>query len=178
MNSDLTIRPEQPADFAAIRAVVSKAFGQEAEADLVEAIRASAHYIADLALVAEVDQRVVGHTMISGATLETQTGSQRVVMLSPLAVAPSRQRQGIGGALVRAVCEAAERTGNGMVLLEGDPNYYSRFGFEPSFEYGIELPLPNWAPREAGQLLRLSGFDPALSGRVVYPPAFADLPDD
>ena len=33
----------------------------------------------------------------------------------------------------------------------------------------------HWAPAEAGQILRLTNYDPALRGAVIYPPAFDDL---
>jgi putative acetyltransferase len=57
-------------------------------------------------------------------------------------------------------------------VLEGSPVYYGRFGFEPSADYGIHLPLPDWAPPEAAQVLRLRNYDPSIRGHVVYPPAF------
>ncbi len=93
-------------------------------------------------------------------------------LLSPLAVLPVRQGAGIGGALVRAAVAAADRRDEPLVVLEGSPAYYRRFGFEPSYEHGIDLPLPDWAPREAGQVARLTRYDPTLTGTVVYPPAF------
>jgi putative acetyltransferase len=65
-----------------------------------------------------------------------------------------------------------------MVVLEGSPAYYGRLGFEHSMRYGIVIPLPEWAPPEAAQVMRLSAFDPAdpsLRGTVVYPAAFDGL---
>lgn len=176
MTSTPTIRAEQPGDFAAIRTLVAAAFGSDEEADLVEAIRSSAQYIPELALVAEIDGEIVGHVMISGATLRSDQVDQPVVMLAPLAVAPSLQRRGIGSALVRAVCALAEQRGAAQVFLEGGPAYYSRLGFEPANEYDIAMPLPDWAPPEAAQILRFSSFDPTLRGRVVYPPHFDSAP--
>ena len=38
---------------------------------------------------------------------------------------------------------------------------------------GIQIDLPDWAPREAGQAYPLSAYDESLRGHVVYPPAFA-----
>ncbi len=173
----IVIRPEQPADVAAIRTLVAAAFAPEPVADLVEAIRDSRHYVAEMALVAEAAGTVVGHVMISGATLRTEDDDRPVVMLSPLAVAETNRRQGIGGALVRAVCAIAEERGEPLVIVEGDPAYYGRFGFEHSLLHGIEIDLPDWAPPEAAQVMRLSNYDPSLIGRVLYPPAFADLGD-
>ena len=170
--SGLLIRPERPADFPAIRALVAGAFGSDAEADLVEAIRASEHYIAEMALVAELDGQVIGHVMISGATLRSSAGDRSIVMLSPLAVTPSHQKTGVGSALVRAAAAIADERAEPLCVVEGDPAYYGRFGFEPSYQHGIEITVPDWAPREAGQVLRLAAYDSSLTGSVVYPPAF------
>ena len=95
-----------------------------------------------------------------------------VASLSPLAVSPESQRNGVGSALVRAVTAAADERGEPLVLLEGSPLYYGWLGFEDARKHGIEFKLPSWAPPDAGQVLRLAGYDRALRGRVVYPPAF------
>ena len=172
------IRPETSADHEAIRDVVAAAFGSDVEAQLVDRIRASPEYVADLALVACSDGEVVGHVMVSGAVIRSIRGDRRIAMLSPLAVDPDHQRRGIGGALVRAVVAAADDRGEPLVVLEGSPAYYGRFGFEHSLRYGIEIALPDWAPPEAAQVIRLGSFDPddpTLRGSVVYPAAFAGL---
>ena len=168
----VVIRPETEQDHEAIAGVVERAFGSPAEAHLVEAIRASPEYIADLALVALVDDRVVGHVMISRCTLIDGDTERGIVMLAPLAVDPSQQGRGVGTALVRAACDGTDERGEPFVVLEGDPRYYSRFGFGPAAEHGITLPLPDWAPPAAAQVLRLSHDDPSLRGTVIYPGSF------
>lgn len=168
------IRPERPADFAAIAEVVEAAFGSPLEARLVEALRASEYYIAELALVAEQAQAVVGHVMVTFATLVGAAGTHPIHNLSPLAIAPDFQRQGIGDALVREVAARAEALGAPVIVLAGDPAYYGRLGFEPAARYGIDLPLPDWATPASAQLLRLGSHALPAPGRVVYPPAFAD----
>lgn len=172
------IRPERVDDVPAIAAVVEAAFGSPAEARLVEAIRASDEYLPEVSLVAELGGRVVGHVMISGATLLGDDGERPIVMLSPLAVAPDHQRQGIGAALVRAAVRGAEAMAEPLVVLEGSPDYYGGLGFEPAGAYGITLPLPSWAPPAAAQVVRLSAYDPSLRGRVVYPPAFETVAEE
>jgi putative acetyltransferase len=169
-----TIRPETPADHAAIAAVVGDAFGSPVEVRLVEAIRASAYYRPELALVACVDDRVVGHVMISGTPLWIGDEPRTIAMLSPLAVAPDQHGRGIGSALVRDVVQRADDAGEPLVVLEGSPVFYGRLGFEHSVPHGIELPIEDWAPPEAAQVQRLRAYDPALRGRVVYPPAFSE----
>ena len=98
-------------------------------------------------------------------------------MLSPLAVAPARQRQGIGSALVRSVTALAAAAGEPLVILQGDPAFYGRLGFEPAADYGIAMPLPSWAPPEAAQVMRLPRYDDAVRGRIAHPPAFDEVAD-
>ena len=184
-----TIRPERGDELretAAIGIVVAGAFGSAAEALLVERIRASAGYVPEASLVADADGRIVGHVMLSRFALhnendgdgEREDGIRRILGLSPLAVAPDWQRRGVGSALVEAAVNVAELAGEPLVVLEGSPVYYGRLGFEWSVPHGITIDLPSWAPREAAQIRRLSNYDPAFRGRVVYPPAFDDLAAD
>lgn len=131
-----------------------------------------------MALVAEIGDELAGHVRISGAVIRNADGERRISMLSPLAVVPSRQREGTGGALVRAAIAVAEARGEPLVILENSPTYYGRLGFENSTRYGIDIHLPDWAPPEAAQVMRLSSFDPeepSLRGAVVYPKAFESL---
>ena len=174
----ISIRAEQPGDEPGIAAVVEAAFGSPAEARLVDLIRASSGFWPDLSLVAEDGDRLVGHVMISAATLERGGESSGIANLSPLAVAPDRQRHGIGAALVRAVTQRADERGEPLVVLEGSPDYYGRLGFEPADPLGIHMTLPDWAPPEAAQVLRLRAYDPSVQGRVVYPPAFDEVAHD
>lgn len=189
--SGLIIRPETSSDYVRIHRLVADAFGRQVEAGLVEKIRSSECYIPALALVAEHNGTVVGHVMVSNALLRSNTGDQVVAMLSPLAVLPESQRLGIGAALVHEVCERTGDQDYTFVVLEGSPAYYGRLGFEPASNYGITLPMPEWAPQEAAQLRRLAGFDTdigrtidatagstrdsVLAGRVVYPEPFHGL---
>ncbi len=175
MSDTTQVRAETPADHDAVRRVVVAAFGRTAEADLVEALRRDPHGTTPLALVAERQGSVVGHVMVSAAELHTPTGTRAVGLLAPLAVHPDHQGEGVGTALVRSVADLADACGEPFLLVEGDPAYYGRFGFEPAIAHGIRLPLPEWAPSGAAQLLRLSGDDPTLRGTVTYPPAFDGL---
>lgn len=169
--AEITIRSERPDDVDVIAEVVEAAFASPVEARLVAALRGSDDFLPDLSLVAELDGRIVGHVMISYATLQDGDVQHRVASLAPLAVAPDVQGRGIGSALVHEVTARGSR-GEPLVVLQGDPGYYRRFGFEQSVPLGIHLTLPSWAPEEAAQVMRLAGYDPSLHGLVVYPSAF------
>ncbi len=174
-DDEVTIRTERAGDEPASAALVAAGFGSPAEARLVELLRASPGFWPELALVAESGGEVVGHVMISEAILDDEGRTRPVATLSPLAVAPDRQGEGIGSTLVRAVTARARERGEPLVVLEGSPAYYGRFGFEPATGHGIHIDLPDWAPPEAAQVLWLRTRDPSLRGRVVYPPAFAEV---
>ena len=160
MPASVVIRPESDGDHDDIGRVVAAAFGSEVEARLVDRIRASPEYLAGMALVALVGDDVVGHVMVSQAVISSDDGDRRISMLSPLAVLPGSQRRGIGGALVRAAIAAADARGEAMVVLEGSPHYYRRFGFEPADRYGITIHLPEWAPPEGGASRTAHGVRP------------------
>jgi putative acetyltransferase len=170
--TDVLVRPEREADFDAISEVVRLAFRSHVEERIVRDIRASDYYIPGLALVATVDDRVVGHVMVSHTDLEADGVRQRIAMLSPLAVHPAEQGNGIGGRLVRAVIDRADEFGEPLIVLEGSPLYYPRFGFRYSVPEGIIIHLPDWAPPEAAMMIPLTAYRPELRGTVVYPPAF------
>lgn len=103
------------------------AFGQPAEANLVETLRAAG---ADALSLVAVADTVVGHILFTPVVVES--ASTRVVGmgLAPMAVLPDRQRQGIGSQLVRRGVEILRERGCPFVVVVGHPEYYPRFGFE------------------------------------------------
>lgn len=106
-----------------------RAFGQDAAAVLVDALRAGGY--AEVSLVAEVAGRVVGHILFSRLPIRTAAGTVDAVSLAPMAVLPDHQRHGIGGELVRAGLEARRAGGHRIAVVLGHPAFYRRFGFTP-----------------------------------------------
>jgi putative acetyltransferase len=168
----MNIRCENRSDYPAIAELNRLAFEQENEAKLVESIRHSDCYIPELSLVAELNGAIAGHILFSYINLVGQENLQ-VLGLAPVAVRPEFQRQGVGSALVRAGLEAAEARGELMVIVLGNPQFYSRFGFESSVSYGIESPFP--VPAEVFMIKPLKNYQGKYRGKVVYPPAFNGL---
>jgi putative acetyltransferase len=170
------IEPERPADHAAIGEVVRAAFSHhQSVSRLVELVRESPHFLPELSLVARRDGAVVGHVMISRAHLrdDAQDTTHDVLTLSPLAVAPAAQGDGIGSSLVRAALAGAQSRPEPLITLEGSPRYYPRFGFRDCRELGITIALPTWAPPEAGMVRTLPSYTPSVRGQLVYPTAFS-----
>jgi putative acetyltransferase len=172
MSTDVTIRPERADDPPAIRAVVEAAFGTDrVVGDLVDALRSSTAWRAELSLVAEKDGELIGHVLATRGWLDTPQVLVDVLVLSPLSVRPASQRRGVGAQLVnRLLANAAKRT-EPAVFLEGSPAYYSRFGFEPATNAGIRRPSLR-IPEPAFQLKRLPTYHDGLIGTLVYPEPF------
>lgn len=157
----------------AIRAVIAAAFARPPqpeepvpEARLVDELRAGDAWLPALSLVAIDTGRVVGHVACTRAYVD----STEVLGLGPLSVHPEHQRRGIGLALVHAVLGAADALDEPLVILLGDPRYYSRFGFRLAEEYGITPPVPQWRPHF--QARTLTAFVPTLRGAFAYAEPF------
>jgi putative acetyltransferase len=137
------IEPERPGDEAAIREILVAAFNRAVEGDIVDALRANGHAIVSLVARAERDATaggaVVGHVMFSPVVIERDgVIVARGLGLAPLAVAPARQRVGIGSALSRAGLDACRALGQPWCVVLGDPAYYARFGFERARDHAID----------------------------------------
>ncbi len=162
------IRPERPEEAAAIHALQEQAFGRELEARIVDDVRGTEAFIPELSLVSEEGGGLVGHVLVSWASLEGT--ERRVLLLGPIGVVPEWQGEGIGGSLVRAALAGAASLGEPVVVLEGNPAYYSRFGFVRADERGL-LPPPG-TPDWAFQVAILDEAAELPQGRLVYPPGF------
>ena len=147
-------------DQAAIIAVTDAAFeGREKAIRIVREVEPA------ISLVWDESGEVLGHTMLSRMTM----GEHHPLQLSPLSVHPAHQRRGIGSALTREALRQADELGEPFVVLLGHPAYYPRFGFEPATPLGVLAPGDFGA---AWMLARLTAYDPAITGQVVFPAAF------
>jgi len=88
----IMIREERREDEGAIQALNEKAFGQPAEANIVDKLRKGCPGL--LSLVALDGDEVVGHILFSPARIEGSTKTIDGMGLAPMAVLPERQRQG------------------------------------------------------------------------------------
>jgi len=162
------IRPETAADHEAVRQVNRLAFGQDAEARLVDALRAGG--FDRVSLVAEKDGQVIGHILFSDLPITTQHGTVTALALAPLAVLPEFQRQGIGSALIRRGFELCRERGHRIVVVLGHADFYPRFGFSPKLGERLESPYSGRPSFMATELV--PGALEGVSGKVEYPPPF------
>lgn len=165
------IRVATEADWGAIPEVHRAAFADDGDrvARIARELHASEWYEPELSFVAEEGGAVVGHVMNTWSWLEG--GSPRVLQLSPLGVLPEFQGRGHGSVLVRASLDAVSARGEPLLVLEGNPKYYGRFGFVRADELGL-LPPPECLHDSAFQVAVLDPEATLPQGRVVYSPPF------
>jgi putative acetyltransferase len=164
----MTVRPAEPGDANAIREVLIAAFPTAAEADLVEALARDGDTI--VSLVAERGGEVVGHVLLSRMRV---SGEGRALGLGPVGVLPGFQGGGIGTALIEGALAIARATGEDLVFVLGEPDYYRRFGFS------AEAAAPFASPYAGPYFMALAlhpGFAPPAAGEAAYARAFSDLP--
>jgi putative acetyltransferase len=162
----ITIRGETSADAPAIEAVTTSAFSGAAhtphtEQYIVNALR-SAGKLA-VSLVAEADGVVIGHVALSPVSISDGTADW--FGLGPISVLPQHQRRGIGSQLTREALRCLRGLGAAGCVVLGDPEYYSRFGFQAD----SNLVLPGVPP---GYFQVMSFASSRPRGFVTYHEAF------
>ena len=156
------------ADFAATRAVVVDAFGDEgaATAEYLDALRAEGCILGEW--LAEDPTGPIAHVVFSRVWMEDGTGSrQPAAMLTPLAVRVDRQRIRIGTQLVEHALRALEAQGETVFFVLGHPDFYPRVGFLAAHVADINGP---WR----GDSAFMARARAPINGRLVMPMVIAD----
>jgi len=161
------VRAVSPADAAAIAALNRAAFGGEVEVGIIERLRRDG--LVAVELVAEQDDAIIGHILLSWLPTVMDGRSVKALALAPMAVRPGLQKQGIGGRLIAAALDGARAVGAEAVIVLGHPDYYPRFGFSATPARNLGSPFSG----EAFMALELvPGALAGQQGSVSYPSAF------
>lgn len=119
-------------------------------------------------LVADHEGEIAGHLVFSRLWADSQN---LYAALAPVAVAPGRQRAGVGSALIRASLAQAREFGVHGVLVLGDPAYYPRFGFSAA-EAAQVRSIYAGGPSFMGLALEHGAFETPIT--VSYSDAFGN----
>jgi putative acetyltransferase len=167
---NIVIRHQTIEDRAEVWVVNTAAFGRPQEAELVEALQQRDAILCSL--VAEVENRVVGHILFAPGTIRMDAGELPVATLGPMAVLPDFQGQGIGSRLVREGLHSMRALGHDIAIVLGHPDFYARFGFKPAQPLGIRW--EHDAPEAAFMVTELTpGALAGVRGTVYYQPEFS-----
>lgn len=140
---DVLIRHETKQDYFEVETLIREAFwniyNPGCDEHLVlHNLRTQAGFIHELDLVAVYEHQIVGQIAYSKAYIENDQGVRtEVIIFGPVSVLPQYQRQGIGRRLIETSLKRAKKMGFRAVLITGNPQYYTRFGFAPAFNYDI-----------------------------------------
>ena len=173
----ITIRKEEEKDYQQVFELTEEAFREMEHSDhqeqfLVEKLRRSEAFIPELSLVAEnEDGRIAGHILFTKITIEGDGEAFQSLALAPVSVKPEFQNQGLGGRLITTGHRIAKELGYQSVILIGHENYYPRFGYKKTSNFGISFPFD--IPEENGMAVELvkDGLK-NKKGVVKYPQEF------
>lgn len=169
----IIIRTETKDDYNQVRDVNFQAFGnREDEAKLVDRIRLSESFVPNLSIIAEQNNEIIGHIMMSKAEVFDTDDVHEVIVLAPIAVKPGHQKQGIGKQLILEAFKRCKELGYYIVMLIGHPTYYPKFGFKPARPFGLELKQFE-VPDDVFMVCELKSNELShVKGELKYPKAF------
>jgi predicted N-acetyltransferase YhbS len=154
----VTIRNETYADIEARDDLLDRVWGPVRFQKTAERLREGRYPADKLSFVAEDDGNVVGTVRL----WHVCAGPGRpALLLGPLAVEEAQRGRGIGGTLMRHAVAAARRRNHRAVILVGDADYYSRFGFSGEKTGALWLPGPYERDRLLGCELRAGALNGA-----------------
>jgi putative acetyltransferase len=165
------VRPAaRPNDEEGILALVAAAFSDATREATEELAIVRGTWMATdarqlIELVADDNDTVVAHALAAPGHIGGAPSP--VAGVAPVCVAPSHQQLGIGTALMESLIRAATSRRWPLLVLLGDPAYYSRFGFEPAGPLGL-----TYAPAGTGspnfQARQLDDYDAQRRGTFTY----------
>lgn len=136
-----TIVPLGHADAAAVEALLDAAFGADRHGRTAYRLRAGMPWIPALSFAACDADRLVATIQCWPIALVAADGTAwPIVLVGPVAVAPARQRDGLGRRLMERMLAMADDATD--LVLIGDPEYYGRFGFTADATAGWSVPGP------------------------------------
>lgn len=137
----MIIRQEQPGDYAEVYELVKAAFAtstNEDEWDYLNEVRQKSSFIPELSLVAQTeDGTLAGQIVLYKTDITAPDRTYTELLLSPISVLPRFFRRGIARAMMAEAFRIAVQLGYSAVFLCGEPDFYHRFGFRPTYEFGI-----------------------------------------
>lgn len=140
----INIRAATAQDRADVRRIHASAFP---ESDSARVSTLAAELLFDqtlpqtISLIAETEGAAVGHAAFSPVRLAGNP-NVRAYILAPLGVKPDHQKRGIGSKLVEYGLRRLSIMKVNVVLVYGDPRYYSSFGFNADAARQYTPPYP------------------------------------
>jgi predicted N-acetyltransferase YhbS len=149
------IRSERPEDAPLVDALVAASFGPGRFAKSAYRLREGVAPLASLGFVAIENGVLRGSVRFWPAYV----GSEKILLLGPLAVQSDQRGRGFGIALMKRGIEEARGSGFAAIILVGDEPYYARAGFTRVAPGRVRFP----GPVDQSRILGLSLVPNALT---------------
>lgn len=140
---DVGLRNETVSDYRTVEELTREAFWNNHvpgcdEHYLLHIMRKADSFIHELDIVAQVNGKIVGNIVYTKAKIvDDNVAHHNVISFGPISVLPVFQGEGIGRILIEHTKTMAKELGYSAILIYGDPDYYSRFGFTAAENYKI-----------------------------------------
>lgn len=139
----MEIRVAVPEDFEEIYKLVKTAFltaqvSDGHEQEFVLELRQRKTYIPELELVMEDQGKLIGHVMLTKQVIHGKDKDSYGLLVAPLCVKKEYRCQKVGSTLMFEAIKRALKLGYMSLFLVGDPQYYHRFGFRSTVDFGIK----------------------------------------
>jgi predicted N-acetyltransferase YhbS len=145
MNELIKIRNEKETDYEKIEEITRKAFWNLyvpgcIEHYLVHIMRPHKDFLAELDLVIEVDNQIIGNIMYTKTKLIDESGNEKdILTFGPVCILPEYQRKGYGKKLMEYSFKQACALGYDVIVIFGNPNNYVNRGFKSCKKYNVSL---------------------------------------
>lgn len=143
--ASFVITRETTADIAEREALLDRVMGEGRKRKSSEKLRRKRLPADGLALIARDENGImVGTVRLWHISAGKKPDGKNVpaLLLGPLAVETSLAGRGVGSALMRQAIESAKQFGHKAILLVGNPEYYTRFGFIGGKTDALAMPGP------------------------------------
>jgi predicted N-acetyltransferase YhbS len=162
---EIKLRQENEKDYEIVEEITREAFWNLhfpgcCEHLLIHNLRNAKEFIKELDFVAIFNNEIVGNIVYAETKVKNSNTERTVLTFGPVSVLPEYQNKGIGSKLINHTVQLAKEMDYKAVIIYGDPEYYKRFGFKASKEYGIT----NKDKKYPAALLVLELYPNALTG--------------
>lgn len=143
----MNIIARQTEHYDAIENLLDESFGEDRHHRISYAIRAGTSFIPNLSFIIIEEQKLIATIScwpIYFKPIKDGIGGDIIplTMVGPIAVSQNHQNLGYGRMLVNKIIEIAHKNALDDLIMIGDPEYYSQFGFAAMNECEWQLPGP------------------------------------
>ncbi len=143
MKKQYNIRLENKEDQQTVENIIREAFWNVyrpgcSEHLVANRLRKDSDFINELNYIIEVNNQIIGQIMFMEATITCDNGKIiHVITFGPFSILPEFQKQGYGKLLLEYSLSKAIELGYDAICIEGNYDYYSKFGFSFATKKGI-----------------------------------------